>query len=150
MKVLFVLFLVFGLTLLGARLFSGHWNLFFSGNLAMFVMLCLTALGHFKFTEGMVMMMPQVIPFKKEIVYLSGIAEILLGLALLFPATRATSGYILILLFVLMLPANIHAAIKHIDFEKANYEGAGLTYLWFRIPMQVLLIAWVWYFAIRK
>lgn len=150
MKVLIVLILVFGLGLLGTKLSSGQWNLSFSGNLAMFVMLCFTALGHFKFTEGMVMMMPEMIPFKKEIVYLSGIAEILLGLALLFPATRSMAGYVLILLFVLMLPANIHAAIKQISFEKANYEGPELSYLWFRIPMQAFLIAWVWFFAIRR
>ncbi len=150
MKVLIVLFLVFGLTLSGSRVFSGHWELRFSGNLAMFFMLCFTALGHFKFTEGMVLMMPGIIPFKKEIVYLSGLAEIVLGIALLFPAARPTAGYLLVVFFVLLLPANIHAAIKHISFEKANYEGAGVHYLWFRIPMQVFLIAWVWFFAIRK
>jgi uncharacterized membrane protein len=150
MKVLIVLILVFGLSLLGTKIFNGSWGLHFSGNLAMFVMLCFTAMGHFKFTQGMVMMMPGIVPFKKEIIYLSGIAEILLGLALLFAAFRVTAGYILIVLFVLMLPANIQAAVKQVNFEKANYEGAGLDYLWFRIPMQFFLIAWVWFFAIRR
>lgn len=150
MKVIIVLLAVFILSAIASRLMAGQWNLVFSGNLAMFVMLCFTAIGHFKFTQGMIMMVPEAIPFKKEIVYASGIAEVLLGLALLFPATRPIAGYTLIVLFVLLLPANIKAAMKHIDLEKASFSGAGPGYLWFRIPMQVFLIAWVWYFAVRK
>lgn len=150
MKVLAVLILTFLLAAGISRLTTGSWNLVFSGNLALFAMLCLTAIGHYKFADGMVMMMPPFIPFKKEIVFLSGIAEVLLGLALLFPASRWLAGVLLVILFVLMLPANIHAALKHIDFEKAGPGGPGPSYLWFRIPMQVFLIAWTWYFSIRK
>src|SRR5688500_3531003 len=104
MKVLIVLIIVFALAAIGTKLIARQWNLLFSGNLEMFAMLCFTAMGHFKFTTGMVMMMPEMIPFKREIVYTSGVAEILLGLALLFPASRTIAGYILIILFVLMLP----------------------------------------------
>jgi len=46
------------------------------------------------------------------------------------------------------LPANINAARKHTDFQKATNEGNGMIYLWFRIPLQVLFIAWVFYFSI--
>jgi hypothetical protein len=49
-----------------------------------------------------------------------------------------------------MLPANIHAAIKHINYETAAYDGKGIRYLWIRVPMQVLFIVWVYYFSVRK
>lgn len=144
-----VLITVFALASVISKIATGDWHLIFSGNLGMFAMLCLTAMGHFMFAKGMTMMMPEFIPFKKELVYLTGIAEGVLGLALLFPQFRYAAGIVLVILFVLMLPANIHGAIKHIDLEKANYEGKGLSYLWFRIPLQVFFIGWVWYFSIR-
>jgi len=49
----------------------------------------------------------------------------------------------------LILPANSYAAVKKIDLEKANYNGSGLNYLWFRIPLQVLFIGWVYWFALK-
>lgn len=47
-----------------------------------------------------------------------------------------------------MLPANIIAAKQKINLEKASYDGPGLAYLWFRIPLQVLFIGWVLFFAV--
>jgi len=150
MKPLIVLIAVFVSSTIISKLIMGDWKLIYSGNLAMFAMLILTSIGHFMFTKGMVLMMPNIIPFKKEMVYGTGIAEILLGLALLFPQTRYRAGIALIILFILMTPANIHAAVKHINLEKASFDGNGPRYLWFRIPLQILFIAWVWYFALSS
>ena len=55
----------------------------------------------------------------------------------------------LIVFFILILPVNINAALRHIDYEKGTYEGPGTKYLWFRIPLQVLFILWVYWFALR-
>jgi len=52
--------------------------------------------------------------------------------------------------FVLILPANIHAAIHHVNLETATNDGNGLNYLWFRIPLQVFYIAWVYFFAVKN
>lgn len=150
MKVLVVLIVAFAAATVISNLATGSWHLTFSGNLAMCLMLCFTALGHFMFTKGMSMMMPGFIPFKKELVYFTGIAEIVLGAALLFPSFRYFAAIILIPLFVIMIPANINAAIKHVNYETATYDGKGISYLWLRIPMQVFFIIWVWYFAIKK
>ncbi len=149
MKVLIVLVAVFVISALIARFTTQRWNLLFAGNMAMCLTLCFTALGHFMFTKGMAMMIPPFMPYKTAWVYITGVAEILLGLALLAPAMRPYAGWILVAFFVLILPANIYAASQHVDLEKATYEGPGLAYLWFRIPEQVLYIAWVYYFAIR-
>ncbi|WPV02512.1 hypothetical protein SNE26_12055 [Mucilaginibacter sp. cycad4] len=148
MKVLLVLIISFILTAMVSRLFMGDWNLMLCGNVAMMLMLWFASLGHFMFTKGMVMMMPTFIPFKGTLVYLTGVMEIVLGPLLIINATRHIAGIILLIMFVIMLPANINAAIKHVDFEKATYNGSGTGYLWFRIPLQVLFIAWVLYFSI--
>jgi len=149
MKPLFILIAVFILGSVVSKIATNHWNLIFSGNLAMLIMLCFTAMGHFMFTKGMIMMMPGFIPFKKELVYFTGMAEVLLGLGLLFPQYRHISGIVLVVLFVLMLPANIHAAIKQVNFEKGTYDGNGLRYLWFRIPLQLFFIGWILFFSIK-
>ncbi len=150
MKPLIVLAGVFLITIAVLKIATGNYNIGFSGNLAMFLMLCFTAMGHFVFAKGMIMMMPAFVPFKREVVFLTGLAEPLLGLALLFPAARFVGGVALVSMFVLMLPANIFAAVKHVDYEKATYGGRGPAYLWFRIPLQVIFIAWVLFFSIRR
>ncbi len=95
----------------------------------------------------MVMMLPPVIPFKLAVVYLTGIVEVALGILLLFPAGRYIAGNLLILLFIVMLPANIYAAMIHLNMEKANFEGPGIEYLYFRLPLQLLFIGWLLYFS---
>jgi len=149
MKPLILLIAVFTLSAVVSKLSTGDWHSIFSGNLAMGIMLCFTAFGHFKFTKGMTMMVPGHIPFKMELVYFTGVAEIVLGLALFFPSLRYVAGVILIVLFILLLPANIYAAIKNINYETAAYDGKGIGYLKIRIPMQVLFIVWVLYFSVR-
>jgi uncharacterized membrane protein len=150
MKPLIILIAVFGLITVITRFTSGHWNLVLSGNVAMCAMLCFTALGHFLFTRGMALMIPPVIPYKTALVYLTGVAEIAFGLALLSPALRPYAGYGVIVFFILIFPANVYAAIKHLDLEKATYTGPGPGYLWFRVPEQLLFIAWVVYFSLQR
>ena len=147
MKPLVILLAVFGLSSLAFWLITGSWNLLFCGNLAMCVMLCFTALGHFLFPKGMAMMIPPFIPFRTALVYITGVAEIAFGFLLLFPASRWYAGYALLIFFVLILPANIYAALHHIDLEKGTTTGPGPSYLWFRIPLQVFFIGWVYFFA---
>jgi uncharacterized membrane protein len=119
-----------------------------AGNIAMCLMLCFTALGHFKFHDGMVKMLPARVPFKSLAVYASGVAEILLGVGLLLPAIRPVAAIVLIAFLVLVIPANINAARKHIDYQTGQNDGAGLKYLWFRVPLQAFFIAWVVYFSL--
>jgi len=148
MKPLIVLIIAFLLSVCSLRIAFNDWDYLLSGNIAMCVMLCFTALGHFKFASGMAMMLPQFIPFKKGLVFITGITEIILGIALLYEPYRYIAGILLVVLFILILPANINAAFKHVDFEKATYSGKGRAYLWFRVPLQIFLVVWVLYFAI--
>lgn len=147
MKPLLVLLIVFGLSLCINKMVSGSYALLFSGRIALSAMLLFTAVGHFVFTKGMTMMLPNVIAFKAEIIYLTGIFEILAALGLFFPISREFFGWALLLFFVLIIPANIHAAIHHVDYQKGTFNGYGLTYLWFRIPLQLFFMAWTYLFT---
>jgi uncharacterized membrane protein len=115
----------------------------------MSVMLLFTAIGHFKFADGMSKMIPDFIPAKKQIVYVTGLIEILAAIGLLVPSLYMLTGWLLIVFFILILPANINAALKQVDYEKGTNDGPGKAYLWFRIPLQVIFIAWVYLFAIK-
>jgi len=108
-----------------------------------------TSIGHFIYTEGMAMMMPDFIPYKTEFIYFTGFIEILAAIGLQIASVRVLTAWLLILFFILLLPANINAAIKHVDYEKGTFEGSGTNYLWFRVPLQLLFIVWVYLSAIK-
>ena len=143
MKPLIVLLLVFGISLAVTKLINDY-NIRLSAQIAMAVMMVFTSIGHFIYTRGMAMMLPSFIPFKKEVVYLTGMLEIASAAGLLIPATRTITAWLLIIFFTVLTPANINAAIKHLNMEKGTYDGSGPKYLWFRVPLQVLFIGWVY------
>ncbi len=149
MKPLIVLISTFVITVVITYFIQHSANILLSGRIAMAVMLLFTAIGHFKFTDGMAMMLPSSTPAKKQIVIITGFIEILAAIGLLVSLTIKLTGILLILFFVLILPANIYAALKNVNLEKANYTGNGINYLWFRIPEQLLFISWVYWFAVK-
>ncbi|MFE5675369.1 hypothetical protein ACFQ7B_23930 [Streptomyces erythrochromogenes] len=107
------------------------------------VMLVCTASAHFVPSafgpmpghHDLVAMVPPFVPFPRLAVYATGVLELLGAAGLVREATRRTAGLGLAALFVLMLPANTHAAVEHIPFN-----GEPATPLWFRIPEQVVFI----------
>lgn len=149
MKPLFVLLIVFVVSLLTLRMIKGTYEITQSAAIAMSAMLVFTAIGHFVFTKGMSMMIPKFIPFKESFVYLTGVFEILIAIGLLIPKFKMVSGWALIIFLLLMLPANIYASINHVNYQKGTFDGNGLSYLWFRIPLQLLFILWTYYSVIR-
>ena len=149
MKPLIVLLSVFAISLLSTKIFRGNYEFALSGRIAMSAMLVFTAVGHFVFTKGMTMMLPQFIPYKTETVYLTGVIEIVAAIGLLIPNFNGLVAWLLIVFFILMLPANIYAAIKNVDYQKGTFDGSGLTYLWFRIPLQVVFIVWTYLSVIK-
>ncbi|HZF64086.1 MAG TPA: DoxX family protein [Chitinophagaceae bacterium] len=149
MKPLYVLLGAFLISLFATRLFTNTFDYPFSGRIAMAVMLVFTAIGHFVYTKGMTMMLPDVIPFKTEVIYVTGVIEVIAAVGLLIPSLKVWTGWALMLFFILLLPGNIKAAIDHIDYQKATFDGNGPAYLWFRIPLQIFFIVWTYLSAIR-
>jgi uncharacterized membrane protein len=140
--VLVVSLLVFRLLgLLGVRRFA-TWRV--SAAHALAAMLVVTAGAHFvpagvTFMPNhadMVNMVPPFVPFPSFMVYASGVLELLGAAGLVLSGTRRAAGISLAVLFVLLLPANIHAAVSD-----ASFNGEAATPLWLRIPEQVLYIA---------
>jgi uncharacterized membrane protein len=148
MKPLLVLLVAFGLLLLGSFLWTGSPNHLLTGNGAMAAMLLFTGAGHFALTAGMMQMLPTFLPAKKAWVLATGVLEIAAAVGLLIPAVRMETAWLLIAFFVLILPANVLAALRHINYQTGTLDGPGPRYLWFRVPLQVLFIAWVWYFGL--
>jgi uncharacterized membrane protein len=150
MKPLIVLVASFIISLLTLYIIHRQFEPALSGRIAMSVMLVFTALAHFVYTKGMTMMLPDFIPVKKQVVYLTGIIEMIAAIGLLIPVFRHGTALLLILFFIMLLPANIFAAIKHIDYQKGSSDWAGVNYLWFRIPLQIFFILWTYFSAINS
>ena len=64
--------------------------------------------GHFVISDFFVNIMPPYLPYHLEIVYISGVFEILGALGILLYATRQWAGNGLFLLTLAVTPANIH------------------------------------------
>nr|WP_299073642.1 DoxX family protein [uncultured Allomuricauda sp.] len=149
MKPLLVLLLSFTISIFAVKIFKKEYDFAISARIAMSAMLVFTAIGHFVFTKGMSMMIPKFIPFKESFVYLTGLFEILIAIGLLIPRFIYISGWALLIFLLLMLPANIYASIHHVNYQKGTFDGHGLPYLWFRIPLQILFIVWTYICSIR-
>ena len=144
-----ILIAVFILNLIIIKLSKGNYQFALAGRIGMAAMLLLTAGAHIAFDKGMAMMIPDIVPYKLQLVYLTGMLEAAAAIGLLVPRYQRLTGWLLIIFFILLTPANIYACIKHINIETAAFDGDGLNYLWYRIPLQIFFIAWVYLSAIR-
>jgi uncharacterized membrane protein len=111
------------------------------------ILLWLLAIGfvlagvyHFVSPEFYLRMMPPYIPWHRAMVAISGVAEIVLGLAVLVPQTRRLAGWGLIALLIAVFPANLYMAEHQELFPKITQAS-----LYVRLPFQALFIAWAWW-----
>ena len=124
----------------------GRLGLPLVGRASMAVMLVATGVSHFTNTDEMIAMMPDFLPAKRELVYFTGICELLAVPGLLWSRTAKLTSVLLLIFFVLILPANIAGSLKQVQFGGMEY---GPLYLLFRVPLQILFIWWVWFFGLR-
>ena len=99
--------------------------------------------NHFVNPTFYVKIMPAYLPAHLELVYVSGVFEILGGVAVLIPRIRGIAGWGLVLLLIAVFPANLHMALN-----PELYPGLSRAALYARLPLQALLIAWA-YWATR-
>src|SRR5687768_16083417 len=104
------------LYLVNRFLLGGRLSLSFVGRAAMSVMLIVTGISHFTNTAEMVAMMPDFMPAKREMVYFTGVCELLAVVGLLWNKTARLASILLIVFFVLVLPANIAGSLKAVNF----------------------------------
>ena len=95
---------------------------------------------HFVGAEFFVRMMPDWLPWHLELVWLSGLAEIILGvLAFTGRPAPVLTGYGIILLLIAVYPANIHMAMYPERFPEATP-----WILYIRLPIQFVFIWWAY------
>jgi len=116
------------------------------GCLALSVMFLFTGAFHFLTEEKLILLIPEFIPLRLELVYLSGIIELIFAGGFLFPKTRTMTGKISIIFLILVFPGNVYGAIQHVELGGHVY---GPVYLFFRLPLQVFLIYWIFHFSLR-
>ena len=112
---------------------------------AMSLFYLVAGVAHFVSPAFYVAIMPPYLPWHLELVYLSGVAEILCGLGLLFRRTRVLAAWATIALLVAVFPANIHVALHDIPIGGRSH-GLGI-WNWVRLPFQFVLIAWAWWYT---
>ncbi|MET0637581.1 MAG: DoxX family protein [Chitinophagaceae bacterium] len=102
----------------------------------------LAGLSHFLKPKMYEYIIPRWIPFRRFLVYFTGLWEMMAAVLLLVPVTRPVAAWSIIILLVLVFPANIKMAI---DFKKKRHKYYWLTVL--RLPVQVLLVWWAWMYT---
>ena len=96
---------------------------------------------HFATPEHFIRIVPGFLPFPAALVYISGVAEILLGAGLMVQTTRVICAWGLVVLFITVYPANINMAINPEDM----FNRLGLWWMHFvRFLLQIALIAWAY------
>ena len=95
----------------------------------------LVGLNHFQNPHWFVQIVPPSLPFKLELVYISGFFEVLFGFLILFKKFRFIIGWSLIALLIAVFPANIYLAMT-------NGLAMNTTPLiaWVRLPFQFMFI----------
>ena len=145
MQLLFLLLLLTGpflvITLLSYR--SARFNLRLStrARIGLTLFFLFTGIGHFIRTEPMAAMLPPSIPYRVELIYLTGVFELLGAVGVWIPKFMKITGVCLILMMLAVLPANIYSALNRVEFGGHEY---GPIYLLVRVPFQLFVIAWTY------
>ena len=102
----------------------------------------LAGLNHFRKPKFYLPMMPPFLPAPLPLIYLSGIAEIGLGAALLVPRLSALAAWGIVALLVAIFPANVYMLMTKGKGYKVPYSA-----LVIRLPVQALLILWAYWYT---
>jgi uncharacterized membrane protein len=97
---------------------------------------------HFTNRDFFIAIVPPYLPWPEALVYISGVAEILLGTLLAIPKTSGLAAWGLIALLIAVFPANIHMAM-HPELYPTTPETALLI----RLPLQFVMIALAYWYT---
>ena len=102
---------------------------------------------HFVVPELYVQIIPPFFPAPLALVYLSGVAEIAVGIGLLFARTQQYAAWATVAVLIAIFPANIYMATHGVVIEGMPGGGDPSEVVrWGRLPLQGVLIGWaLWY-----
>ena len=102
---------------------------------------------HFTHVQVFASIVPKYLPAPELLVYLSGVIEIGLGVALLIERTRVLAAWGLMALYIAVFPANINMAL-HPDLPIAGVDvHIPPAALWLRLPLQLGLLYWAYLYT---
>ena len=106
----------------------------------------LTGTLHFVRSSDYEAIVPPQLPMHKEIVAVSGVAEIVGALAVVPPGSRTFARWWLLALLVAVFPANIYMAVRPEEVAERGVAADRIPrwMLWARLPLQPLMAVWVW------
>jgi uncharacterized membrane protein len=104
---------------------------------------------HFVVPTVYAQVVPPVFPNALALVYISGIAEIVLGIGVLFRRTQRLAAWGLIALLIAIFPANVYMATTDVVLEgaPAAVQTPSDVVLWARLPLQGVLLLWAWWYT---
>ena len=99
----------------------------------------IVGIKHFTNTDFFVNIVPPIINCKEEVVLVSGLIEMILGILLLFNQTRKFAAWGIILLLIAVFPANIYLYLSEIARETLSIsKNQALYRLPFQIPLMII------------
>ncbi len=112
------------------------WHLYLMAAIYIFA-----GMMHFIKPKTYLRIMPRYLPNHKMLVILSGVAEIMLGVAVCFPSTKNMAIFTIIAMLTVFL-------LVHFYMLSSKKAGAGIPQwiLILRIPMQFGLIYWAYWY----
>lgn len=102
------------------------------------VILLGAGLLHFLQEKSFRKIIPKILPFRKAIVLITGVFEIIFALTLWIKKGQKMTSKLLALFMLAVFPANIYMAIKRIPLR--GKEKANPWLVWGRLPLQIPLI----------
>ena len=94
---------------------------------------------HFVNPEFFLKIMPPYLPLHRELVLLSGVCEIVLGITLMVPQSSRLAAWGIIALLIAVFPANIYL------FQNQNLMPASPFIHFLRLPLQGVFILWAYW-----
>lgn len=107
------------------------------------VFFVLGGVNHFLSPEFYLPMMPPYIPAHEFMVALSGATEIIAGIMLAIPKTAKWGAWFIIAHLLIFFTVHIYM----IQEASTTFADLPLAFLWIRIPLQFLFIAWAFWFT---
>lgn len=93
---------------------------------------------HFVRERGFRRAVPKQLPFKRAIVLVTGIFEMIFSVLLWVKKGQQITGKILALFMVAVFPTNVYMAVNKISFQPGKQANPWI--LWLRLPLQIPLI----------
>ena len=114
------------------------------GSWAVIIAFGVSGVGHLLNPSAFLWLMPPWLPWHIELIYLSGVAELLAALGLLARWRLAPAFTVAVLLAV--WPANWWFAFDTL----AGGDALTSVIAWLRLPLQIPLIVWAWRSPVRS